>query len=339
MLNIDGSRGEGGGQILRTALALSLVTGAPFRLTAIRGKRAKPGLLRQHLAAVRAAEAIGASVEGAELGASEITVRPGPVRGGEHTFAIGSAGSATLVVQTVLPALLAAGASARLRIEGGTHNPFAPPYDFLERVFLPVLARMGADVRVRLERCGFYPAGGGAFEVEVAPGARLAPIELAERGTPLRRRARAMLAHLRGEVAKRELAVVREELGWEEHELEIAQRNDSAGPGNVLLLEWECEHATELCTAFGERGVSAERVARTAIGQLRRYLACDAPVGEALADQLIVPFALAGGGAFRTLALTEHSRTNLEIVRAFVPVRVELRETEAGTDVRFAAGA
>jgi RNA 3'-terminal phosphate cyclase (ATP) len=336
MLIIDGSMGEGGGQILRTSLALSLVTGTPFRLENIRAKRRQPGLLRQHLAATRAVEAIGATVEGAELGSRQIEVRPGSVRGGDYSFSVGSAGSACLVLQTVLPPLLASREAARLTLEGGTHNPWAPPYDFLERAFVPVLARMGAKVKLQLHRYGFYPAGGGSFSVEIEAGSSLEGLALLERGKTLSRHARALVAHLPGEIAKRELAVVRAKLGWDESELEITQVDGSSGPGNVLLLELESEHVREVVTGFGERGVKAETVARRAVDELRRYLASGAPVGLRLADQLMVPFAMAGAGAFRTLPLSDHSRTNLDVLRAFLPVHIDVRESEGAVTVEFA---
>ncbi len=337
MLTIDGSIGEGGGQILRTSLALSLVTWTPFRLQKIRTKRRKPGLLRQHLAAVKAVEALGASVDGAELGASEIAVRPGAVRGGEHRFAVGSAGSACLVLQTVLPPLLAAGVSARLELEGGTHNPFAPTWDYLDRVFLPLLGRMGARVKTTLAAHGFYPAGGGRFTVEIEAGQRLEPLEIVERGEITVRRARALVAHLPGRIGVRELGIVKDEFGWSEDETAVEQVKDSPGPGNVLMLEVESGELREMCTSFGERGVRAETVARRAVGAMRRHLASGAPVGVHLADQLVIPFALAGGGTFRTLALSEHTRTNLDVVRRFLPVRIDTRETETDAVITFSA--
>ena len=167
MLTIDGSMGEGGGQILRSALALSLVTSLAFRITNIRRGRAKPGLMRQHLAAVRGAATIGAAeISGDVLHGTELEFRPGSVRGGAHSFATGGAGSTTLVFQTVLyPLLLATDVPSTLRFEGGTHNPMAPPFDFLEGAFLPQLARMGGPVPVVLERCGFFPAGGGEWSL------------------------------------------------------------------------------------------------------------------------------------------------------------------------------
>ena len=172
MLTINGSQGEGGGQILRTALAMSLVTGKPFRIVRIRAGRKKPGLLRQHLTAVQAAAQIGqATVEGAAIGSQELTFTPGEIRPGEYRFAVGTAGSATLVLQAVLPALLTAPGLSVLTLEGGTHNPFAPPFDFLHRSYLPLVNRMGPTVEARLERPGFYPAGGGKFVVTVEPAA------------------------------------------------------------------------------------------------------------------------------------------------------------------------
>ena len=161
-MTVDGSKGEGGGQVLRTALALSLVSGQPFRIDRIRAGRAKPGLMRQHLTAVRAAAAIGqARVSGDHIGSTELAFTPSRVAGGDYTFAVGSAGSATLVLQTVLLPLLLARESSRLTLEGGTHNPWAPPFDFLTRAFLPLVNRMGGRARASLIRPGFYPAGGG----------------------------------------------------------------------------------------------------------------------------------------------------------------------------------
>ncbi|MFN7134491.1 MAG: RNA 3'-terminal phosphate cyclase, partial [Myxococcales bacterium] len=182
MLTIDGSMGEGGGQIIRTSLACALITGKSFRITKIRARRAKPGLMRQHLTAVRAAAEIGdAEVTGAEVGSSELTFRPGKLRAGDYHFAIGTAGSTTLVLQTVLPALLMASGPSSVVLEGGTHNPMAPTYDFLERCFLPLVERLGPRVSTRLERPGFYPAGGGRWSVQLAP-APLKGFELLERG-------------------------------------------------------------------------------------------------------------------------------------------------------------
>ena len=320
MLTIDGSQGEGGGQILRTALALSLVTGTPFRIEQIRARRSKPGLLRQHLTAVNAAVVVGgAEVDGATLGSATLVFRPGAVKPGEYRFAIGTAGSTGLVFQTVLPGLLTGAAPSTLTLEGGTHNPAAPPFDFLARAFLPLIGRMGPRVEAVLGRPGFYPAGGGQCTFRITPTPRLAPLALLERGAIKRRGARAMVARLPRQIADRELVVVRNRLGWSDEELAAVVVDGGArGPGNVLLLEVESEHLTEVFSAFGEIGVRAEAVAERAVQEARRYLATGVPVGPNLADQLLLPLALAGAGAFRTIGLSSHSRTNLDVIRAFV---------------------
>ncbi|MHC4610078.1 MAG: RNA 3'-terminal phosphate cyclase, partial [Planctomycetota bacterium] len=319
MLTIDGSRGEGGGQILRTSLALSLVTGRPFHIDNIRAGRPKPGLARQHATAVQAAARIGsANAEGAEVGSKELTFVPGSVAPGEYEFAVGTAGSASLVLQTVLPALLTASQPSRLTLEGGTHNPFAPPFDFLARSFLPIVNRMGPRVAARLERPGFYPAGGGLVTVSIEPSAELGRIELTQRGEVRRKTARAVVANLPRRIAERELAVLQREFGWDASCLRVEEVPAARGPGNVVIIEIESEQLTEVFTAFGQRGVRAETVAERAVQQARRYLEADVPVDEHLADQLLVPMALAGGGVFRTLELSPHARTNVEVLEAFV---------------------
>jgi RNA 3'-terminal phosphate cyclase (ATP) len=176
MITIDGSQGEGGGQILRTSLALSLVTSQPFRIERIRSKRRRPGLLNQHLIAVEAAKTVGcAEVEGAALSSQTLEFRPGPVTPGKYRFAVGTAGSATLLLQTVHPARLTASGHSTLTLEDGTHNPMAPPFDFLARCFMPLIHRMGPSVELELRRHGFFPAGGGVFHARIEPAMKKAP--------------------------------------------------------------------------------------------------------------------------------------------------------------------
>ena len=323
MLTIDGSHGEGGGQILRTALALSLVTGTPFRIEKIRAGRKKPGLARQHLTAVQAAAKIGrARVTGASLASMEITFIPGSITPDEYRFTVGTAGSTTLVLQTVLPALLTAAGPSSLTLEGGTHNPFAPPFDFLEKCFLPLLNRMGPRVVAVLNRPGFYPAGGGRFEVTVAPSGELARLDLCERGGIRRRFAAALVAGLPRHIAEREIALVRRGMGLERSQVEVVELPADRGPGNVVSIEIESERITEVFTGFGQRGVRAEVVAQRTVEAAQRYVAADVPVGEHLADQLLIPLALAGGGSFKTLPLTPHTRTNAEILQKFLDIEV-----------------
>ncbi|HEU4534168.1 MAG TPA: RNA 3'-terminal phosphate cyclase, partial [Polyangiaceae bacterium] len=288
MLTIDGSVGEGGGQILRTALGLSLLTGEPLRIHRIRAGRRRPGLMRQHLTALRAAAQLGrAEVTGDALGSTELSFAPRGVEAGEYHFAVGTAGSTSLVLQTVLPALLTGPGPCSLVLEGGTHNPLAPCFDFLDRAFVPLVNRLGPRVTLRLERAGFYPAGGGRVRVEVHPAPALAPLRLLERGALRSRSVTALISGLPIEVAKRELARARELLvGWDDAPFRPRVQSQAVGPGNALIVEIASEHVTEVVTAVGERGVPAETVAERAAAEALAYEASGVPVGEHLADQL-----------------------------------------------------
>jgi RNA 3'-terminal phosphate cyclase (ATP) len=338
IIAIDGSAGEGGGQILRTSLALSLVTGQPFRIVNIRAGRKKPGLLRQHLTAVQAATQIGDAVsDGAEIGSTELVFRPERVRAGEYRFAVGTAGSTTLVLQTVLPALILAGEPSILTLEGGTHNPFAPPFDFLARTFLPLLARFGPVIEARLLRPGFYPAGGGKLQITITPISKLQAVELFDRGPDQGRKVTAHLAALPPEIAERAFDQVEKRMGWPRSAYEIVEHHAHCGPGFVLTAEVASEHLAEIFTGFGERGVRAEQVADAVVDQVRRYLAETAPVGEYLADQLLLPVALSGAGGFRTVGISPHARTNIEVIQQFLPVAFKTDAAEAGgIEVRVA---
>jgi RNA 3'-terminal phosphate cyclase (ATP) len=327
MLVIDGTQGEGGGQILRSSLSLSLVTGEPFRITGIRAGRAKPGLMRQHLTAVKAARDVGAAeVAGDTLGSQELTFSPSTVAPGRYHFTVGTAGSATLVLQTVLPALLTAPAPSTLTLEGGTHNPFAPPFEFLAQAFLPVVRRMGAGVTATLERPGFYPAGGGRITARIEAFSALQPVDLLERGRIKSRRARAVVAKLPLKIAERELRVLERELGWNRSDLRAEECRISSGPGNVLIVIVECEHATEVFTGFGQKGVPAEKIAHQVAREVQRFLPAEVPVGRHLADQLLIPMALSGGGRFLTVAPSRHLTTNAAILRLFLAVQIAIRQ-------------
>lgn len=336
MIVIDGSQGEGGGQVLRTSLALSLVTGAPFRIENIRAKRQKPGLLRQHLTAVDAAAQVGdAAVEGAELGSGALTFVPRSLRAGSYDFRIGTAGSTMLVLQTILLPLALAGETSTVQIEGGTHNPAAPPFDFLQQAFLPLLRRMGAEVELELLRPGFYPAGGGRIRATIAPAKRLGRLELTRRGEIVTRCARAVVANLPWTIAQRETQTVAAELGWEPECLQAHTLTDSIGPGNAVSITVASENVTDIFTAFGERGVPAEKVAKDAAAQARRYIESGAAVGEHLADQLLLPLAIGEGGAFTTTPLSGHSVTNIEVIRRFTNVAIETEDVGGVTSVRL----
>ena len=332
-MNIDGSQGEGGGQILRTSLALSIITGTPIHIENIRARRKKPGLMRQHLTAVlAAAEISGAEVQGATLKSGELWFRPGPVRGGEYHFSVGTAGSACLVFQTVLPPLLCADTRSRVVFEGGTHNPMSPPLDFITRSFLPVLGRMGASVQVQLERPGFFPAGGGRFVAAIEPWTERTQVELLVADKIRNQRARALIAQLKRDIAVRELRVIREHLGWHSRDCAVEVMRNSRGPGNVVLCEVERGSVTAMICAFGQKGIRAERVAKEAAERTQAFIHSGVPVCEYLADQLMLPMALAGGGRYLTMPLSLHSKTNRDVIGMFLDLSVDIEETATGNN-------
>ncbi len=332
MITIDGAAGEGGGQILRSSLTLSLVTGRPFRIDNIRAGRAKPGLLRQHLTAVRAVAEIGsADVDGATLGSSCVQFRPGAVRGGDYSFSIGTAGSTTLVLQTVLLPLALAGTVSRLVLGGGTHNESAPPFEFLQHAFLPLLRRIGFSVSAKLVRHGFFPAGGGEIEVSVfPPGQPLRPLAVEARGVRIGRNAEAIVSALPEDIAARELAVLGRRLDWPPDALATRSIPRGRGPGNVVVVTVAHANVTEVFTGFGRIGLPAEQVAGDVAAEALAYLASGAAVGPHLADQLLLPMALGAGGSFVTTALTAHTTTNIDTLRRFLDVATEVTPLPGG---------
>lgn len=326
MIEIDGSEGEGGGQIVRTSVALSVLTGKPVRIRNIRAKRDKPGLRRQHLTAVRAAaETCGGTIECSGLGATSLTFFPQAIRSGDYRFNIGSAGSTSLVLQTVLPGLMFSTEHSSLVLEGGTHNPGAPPFDFLAKVYLPLVRRMGATVEATLERPGFYPAGGGRVSFQIGPKQQLRGVGLESRGPICRKVARAILANLPQHIVEREANWIAQQNGWGPENCRTERWDHANGPGNVVLIEIESEQLIEVFSAFGQKGVRAEQVAEAAYREAEEYLLADVPVGYHLADQLLLPCSLAAvqgaASSFRTLPLTMHSLTHIETLRRFLPVK------------------
>jgi len=313
---------------------MSLVTGRPFVIENIRAGRKKPGLMRQHLTAVHAATKVShAEVTGATIGSTRLEFRPGTITSGNYTFSVGTAGSTTLVLQTVLPALMLADGESNLTLEGGTHNPFAPPLDFLTKAYLPLIHRMGPKVTVDplYVRPGFYPAGGGSFSVNIQPARQLGRLELTERGEILARRVTAMVANLPQHIGERECRAIAEKTGWPQECFTIEIVQHSHGPGNVVLIELESGHVTEVFTGFGQINVRAEAVAMRALDDARHYLAADVPVGRYLADQLLLPLGISahfgtGGGVFRTMALSLHATTHIEILHRFLELDAKVEQ-------------
>ena len=319
MLTLDGSHGEGGGQVVRSSLALSAATGTPFRIANIRAGRNKPGILRQHLTALRAAAAVtGADVTGDELGSSEFTFVPGPIRAGDYAFGVGSAGSTMLVLQTVLTSLLLADGPSTIQLKGGTHNPSAPTFDFIARSFLPQIAALGGRVESKLVRPGYFPAGGGEVVFQIEPANKPGELLLLERGAKLEHSGRVDVSNLPTRIAEEERTGAIRKIGWLPEQVECRQIKGSSGPGNVVSLTLRYENVTEIVTAFGIKGVRAKSVGARAGGLARDYMKLTAPVGRHLADQLLLPLALLGGGSMRATELSRHTRTNADVLSWFL---------------------
>jgi RNA 3'-terminal phosphate cyclase (ATP) len=346
LVAIDGSQGEGGGQIVRSAIALSLVTGRGVRIEDIRAGRQKPGLMRQHLTAVQAAAEVGrADVEGDEIGSRAVTFVPTTIKPGNYFFRVGTAGSATLVLETVLPALMIADAPSKLILEGGTHNPWAPPFDFLDKSFFPLVNRMGPHIRAELERYGFYPAGGGKFTVWIQPTETLSGFDLLTRGEITSRLVRAIVANLPRHIGEREIKTIAAKSSWKKKCFDVEEVKNAAGPGNVVLIELESREVTEVFSGFGRPAVRAEKVAAEVLQEARDYLQAEIPVGPHLADQLMLPLGISawqrasgagqGGGSFRTLPLTRHSHTHAAILRQMLGVAVDVEEEDGSCVVRI----
>ncbi|MFH0785030.1 MAG: RNA 3'-terminal phosphate cyclase [Pseudomonadota bacterium] len=316
MIVIDGAAGEGGGQVLRTALGLSLVTGRSFQINNIRGKRKKPGLLRQHLTAVFAAAEIGlAEVRGAEIKSNNLYFKPSCLRPGNYHFSIGTAGSCALVFQAVMPALLVANGPSKITLEGGTHNPFAPSFDYLQQTLFPLLRKMGVNIVAELDRPGFYPAGGGKLTVSVIPSSHISPLYLDEY-SKINFKAQAICAELPDHIGLRELKIIQEKLKISEDATELI-RYKHYGPGNVVSIFVQSEQLTEIFTGFGEKNLRAERVASATVAQVRKYIEAGVAVGPYLADQLLLPLILAGKGRYLTCRPTEHTLTNIKVIKQF----------------------
>lgn len=337
MIEIDGAAGEGGGQILRTSLALSLCTGQPVTLHSIRAGRPKPGLMRQHLACVRAAAQISdAQVLGDELQSRELHFTPGPVRPGTYSFSVGSAGSCLLVLQTVWPALMLADEPSSLQLSGGTHNPMAPPFQFLARAYAPLMQRLGACADLQLRRAGFHPAGGGEVLVTIASAAEsLRPFDLMTRGELQSTQAECLAPGLPRHVPQRELEVLCDAMGWTFDQRQVQPLRQNEGPGNALMATLTHTHVTEVFMQLGEKGVAAETVSQRLVKDLKDYLRQPGAVGPHLADQWMLPLALAVwktgvAASYTATEWTLHATTNAETIEKFLPVNITTERTDAG---------
>ena len=326
LISLDGSQGEGGGQIVRTALALSAVTGQGFEITRIRAGRTVPGLRPQHLAAVRAATlACGARVGGAFDGSPDLRFEPGPITAGDFRFEIATAGAVTLVLQTVLLPLATAGQPSRVEVTGGTHVPASPSFHYLDRHWRAVLSRLGVEMSLGLKRAGFYPPGGGEVGAEVRPWSRPASLSLETRGALVAVRGTSGSSRLTGDVAQRQRDAAQSML-WERRRMEAAWEVvdvPASSPGSFLLLEAVFEQGRAAFGLLGQRGLRAEVVGDRTARTLLKFLDGEGAVDPHLADQLGLPLALSGGGGrVTTTEVTSHLETVAGVIAQFgIPAR------------------
>jgi len=329
MIQIDGSAGEGGGQVVRTSLTLAMSTASPIRICNIRARRSNPGLRAQHLAAVHAAAAIcGGRIEGATIGSPVLTFIPGELRPGHYEIDVGTAGSTMLVLQTILPALSRCSAPSQILLRGGTHNPRAPTFEFIQNAYLPLLTRLGYQASVSLERHGFYPRGGGVVRASIEPVRRGDFLELLDRGPVESRTARVLISRLASHIAQREIDVLRSRLGLHEDACGI-DTVSAPSAGNTLHVRVDCTNVSTVFCGFGIRGVPAETVAGRVADEVERYLAAEVALDSHLTDQILMPLALATGGRFSTLTPSGHTETNVAVIRHFLPVDYETLELGA----------
>lgn len=335
---IDGSHGEGGGQVLRGAVALSCLTGKAIKVFNIRGKRPKPGLQPQHLISLQAAASVSeAEVKGLDVGSTTITFRPKTIKGGRYTFDIKTAGSVTLVVQTLLPILSFAGEPAEVKIIGGTDVPWSPPIDYVRYVALPALRTFGVDAGLDLNRRGHYPKGGGGVELRVGPVRTLAPFRALERGPVEAIRGVSNCTNLPGHVAARQASsatkVLREK-GYTNIRIAEEQTNGD-GPGSDIVLWAEVGGGIRIgADALGAREKSAEDVGREVAEKLLRELQTEMAVDRHLVDMIILYMALANGTSeVGVSALTLHSETMMWLSKAFLNVEWQVRKVEGGAAI------
>ena len=321
-IQIDGSLGEGGGQILRTALSLSMLSGIPFELINIRAGRKKPGLMRQHLVCVQASQRIShAIVEGAELHSQKLYFQPQQVQTGKYDFHIGSAGSTILVLQTLLPALMMQNEASQISIHGGTHNPLAPTADFIQHCFLPFIQKLGIEVDFKCERAGFFPIGAGQINITIHPWKNKIDHAILSKGKLLEIHGFAAALNIQQDIADRELDVLNNKLGLNQRKRVNFQ---GISQGNTAFVILNYEHHQQVFSALGEKKKSAEKVAHDLAKDVKTYLDSQAVADEYLADQILLPLALGNGGEFTAQVLSEHTKTQAEMIQKFLNCDIQI---------------
>lgn len=341
-VELDGAQGEGGGQILRSALALSLITGKPFKITNIRANRPKPGLAAQHLACVRAAATIGsATYKGGTVGSTVVTFEPAKVRAGEYKFTIGTAGATGLVLHTVAYPLVVCGdGPSQVTITGGTHVSDSPCYHYNAMTWCAYLERMGIDISLEMIRPGFYPRGGGEIRATLEPCAQIRGLNLGKRAELTTATGLNIVADLPEDIGRRQgrrLATQLKHAGLECH---VVEERLSNGPSTVAGVVFRQPPVPTLFFALGERGKRAEHVAEEACDLALAYRSKPAPVDPHAADQIVLPLALSESPSeFLTTEVTEHLRTNIAVIQHFLDREITIEEHDDGTGtVRIGPG-
>ena len=330
MINVDGSIGEGGGQVLRTCLSLSLITNTAFYISNIRAGRKKPGLSAQHLKSVEAAARIGkASVEGAHLRSTSLFFSPDKIEAGNFKIEIGTAGSTSLLLQSICIPLCLANANSNITITGGTHVPWSPSFDYLKHNWSTFLNKFGYDVSLDLQTAGFYPQGGGQIVANIRPSKSINSLNLTERGKLIQIRGYSAVANLNRKIAVRQRQQVLRRIGYRYklNDIRIIDL-DARNKGTTICLIGEFEHSQCCYFALGELGKPAEKVADEAVDQMEKFLATDAAIDEFLADQILLPLSLADNkSTFTTAKITNHLITNAKVIEQFLPVTINIRGT------------
>lgn len=328
LIEIDGSFGEGGGQILRTALSLSCLLNKPFRIFNIRKGRKKPGLMPQHIVSVKAAgEISNAEITGAEYGSTDLVFKPCGFKGGTFSFDIGTAGSACLVLQTILPSLIFSARTSSLKIRGGTHVPFSPSFNYVSEVFVPMLEKMGIVVRLDIKEYGFYPKGGGVIKAETFPCSKINPLKIKDRGRIKEIKGYSCVANLPLSIAERQRNALMERI----QSIYSKPVNidlfpvPSIGQGTFLFIEVISESAVAGFTSLGAKGKRAETVGEEAAEEVIRYIETDAALDPHLPDQLVLYLALCKEeSVITTSSITEHLLTNLWVIEKFIDYRYSI---------------
>lgn len=336
-VQIDGSYGEGGGQVIRTSVSLSALTGRPVEICNVRAGRAKPGLQPQHLTAVKAvAHICRAEVEGAAVGSQRLVFVPGwQPQPGSYRFDIGTAGATTLVAQSLLLPLALSGHESKLDVVGGTHVPFAPTEEYLEMVYLPALARFGISVSCGCPSAGFYPKGGGELRMSIFPAESIQPIDLTERGGLLALKASIVTSQLPNHVGERGAGAVEAFMRGIGRKVEIERRDmPSRGAGAAVVITADCENGLAGFSSIGKQGKPMEQVADEACRGFLDWWKSGASCDEHLADQLVLPAALAAGESRWTIpTVTEHLRTVVWVTRQFLPIETTITDRPDGTSL------